>query len=134
MPTKYIERIQIPLVGSEINFTTNIGLVLCTKYERVVFLSFNKSVLHKKPYLEVKKENVIFENISIPNTQKWRIKGNSDYIEYRSIDFSKTKLILCKNNVHGCNKDMFYISLLDLKCKKYPQLIEKISKKESSKK
>lgn len=133
MPTKYTERINLPLVGSEINFTTSNDLILCTKYQRVVFLSTNKTSAHKKPYLEVNKKDVIFDNIYIPPTQKWRENGNSDYIEYRSVDFTQTKLMLWKVSANGFIEDTFYISLLDLKCKNYPELIQKITKRKYNK-
>jgi len=134
MPKKYTDRINLPLVGSEINFTTTNDLLLCKRYERIVFLSTNKNSLHKKPYLEVNKKDVAFENIYIPPTQKWRENGNSSYIEYRSLDFTQTKLMLWINSEDGFTEDRFYIYLLNLKCKNYPELVQKISTKRKIKK
>ncbi len=133
MPTKYTDRIKLPFLGSEMNFTTTNDLPLCKKYERVVFLSTNKNSLHKKPYLEVDKKDVFFENIYIPPTQKWREHGNSIYIEYRSVDFTQTKLLLWKNSEDGFIEGKFYIFLLHLKCKNYPDLVQKICKRKTKK-
>lgn len=123
MPTKYKDRLKLPVEGSDkIKFCTSIGLNVATGYERVVFNG-------KTPYIEFSESRMNQDNIYVPDSQRWRINNvSSPYIEYRSKDYCKIKIMLWKENdelVAG----MFYASPFDLKSDQIPVLIEPLYRK-----
>lgn len=123
MPTKYTDRLKLPVEGSDdIKFSTSIGLEVATGYERVVFNG-------KTPYIEFSESRMNKDNIYVPDTQKWRI-GNaaSPYIEYRSRDYCNVKIMLWKQG-DELTQGMFYVSPFDLKSDQIPVLIEPLYRK-----
>lgn len=126
MPTKYSDRLKLPVEGSyEIKFHTSIGLAIAAGYERIVFNG-------KVPYIEFAESSLNRNNIYVPDSQKWRIKNlSSPYVEYRSRDYCKIKIILWKQNNDKFNEGMFYISPFDLKSDQIPVLIEPLYRKKT---
>lgn len=123
MPTKYIDRLNLPFHGhSDICFYTLNGLLIAKGYQKIIF--------HKKnPYLEFQEIDIFHENIHIPDSKKWRIKHtSSQYIEYRSKDYCNVKIIQWKFN-NELNPNMFYISPFNLKSDKIPVLISPLRRK-----
>lgn len=123
MPTKYTDRLKLPIKGlSDIKFSTSIGLAIATGYERVVFNG-------KIPYVEFSESKMNKENIYVPDSQKWRINNaSSRYIEYRSKDYCKIKIMLWKEH-DELIAGMFYASPFDLKSDRIPILIEPLYRK-----
>ena len=90
MPTKYSDRLNLPIDGvKDITFTTKNGLKIANGYNQVIF--------QKKPMIEFSEEMLKSENIQIPLNKQWKIKNKSvSYIEYRSKDYCKVKILKCK--------------------------------------
>ena len=111
MPTKYINRLNLPLKGIEnINFSTKNGLQIANGYEQII--------INKVPLIQFNENQLIDKNIQIPDNQKWRIKNpGSPYIQYRSRDFCAVKILQFKND------KKFYISPFKLKSDLFPVLI-----------
>lgn len=111
MPTKYTDRIKLPINGlPEVKFTTKNGLEIATGYEKVV--------INKVPLVQFDEKQLICNNIQIPDNQKWRIKNpESPYIEYRSRDYCAVKIIQLKED------KKFYVSIFKLKSDLFPVLI-----------
>ena len=125
MPTKYTDRLNLPINGhSDIYFYTLNGLLIAKGYQQIVF--------HKKiPYIEFNECGIFQENIHIPDSKKWRLKHlSSQYVEYRSKDYCNIKIIQWKINNELTSK-MFYISPFDLKSDKIPVLISPLRRKHS---
>jgi hypothetical protein len=121
MPTKYADRLQLPINGcDEIVFLTIIGLDIATGYNKIVY--------HKsQPYIEFSKNMIHMENVYVPENQKWRIDGSfSSYVEYRSKDCCKIKILQYKKKLN-----LFYISPFDLKSDKIPILINPLRRKKT---
>ena len=116
MPTKYADRLNLPTEGlKDIQFSTKNGLKIAKGY--------NKVVINKTPLIQLNEEQLIYDNIFIPENQKWRIKNpNSPYIEYRSRDYCAVKIMQLKED----NK--FYISPFKLKSDLIPVLVAPRSK------
>lgn len=69
----------------------------------------------KNLFFEILPKQIVMDNIEIPFHQRWReFSEKSNYIEYRSKDYNKIKIIFDKN------KKRFYVSIKDLISKKYP--------------
>jgi len=126
MPTKYTDRLRLPVKGSEeIKFFTSIGLEVATGYERVVFKG-------RTPYIEFAELRMNKDNIFVPNAQKWRINNAaSPYVEYRSRDYCNVKIMLWKQNSE-LKAGMFYVSPFELKSDQIPVLIEPLYRKRTS--
>lgn len=135
MPTKYADRLVLPLIGSkDILFTTSNGLKIACGYERVAFLMITESSVYLKPLIEFSPKHMISENIVILPSQKWRIDNpKSEFVEFRSKDFTNIRIMKWKTNNEGFKKGMFYISPFDLSSKEFPVLIERLNKRKSSK-
>lgn len=123
MPTKYTDRLKLPVEGSnDIKFSTSIGLEVATGYERVVFNG-------KTPYIEFSESRMNKDNIYVPDSQKWRISNAaSPYIEYRSKDYCNVKIMLWKQGA-DLTQGMFYVSPFELKSDQIPVLIEPLYRK-----
>lgn len=136
MPTKYADRLVLPLIGSkDILFTTSNGLKIACGYDRVVFLIIAESSVYPKPLIEFRLRHMISENIVILPSQKWRIDNpKSKFVEFRSKDFTNIRIMKWKTNNEGFIKDMFYISPFDLTSKEFPVLIELLKKRKKTEK
>ena len=124
MPTRYTERLNLPLDGNDsIRFSTTNGLLVAIGYERVIFSD-------KGPYVEFTEDQLNKENIYIPPGQKWRASNKaSSYIEYRSRDYCNVKIIQQKSDDGDMKRDMYYISPFNLRSDKVPVLIQSLRRK-----
>ena len=124
MPTKYTERLNLPLDGNkEIHFYTTNGLHVATGYERVIFSD-------KGPLVEFAEDQLNLENIVMPPQQKWRVNNAaSRYIEYRSKDYCNVKFMKQKSDDGEMKKNMFYASPFNLSSDQVPVLIRLLRRK-----
>lgn len=124
MPTKYTERLNLPLDGNDsIHFYTTNGLLVATGYKRVIFDS-------KGPYVEFAEDQLNQENIGIPPQQKWRVNNAaSPYVEYRSKDYCNVKIMKQKADDGDMRKGMFYVSPFNLRSDQVPVLIQSLRRK-----
>lgn len=125
MPTKYIDRLNLPFLGHfDIYFYTHNGLLIAKGYQKVIFHD-------KTPYIEFNESNIFQDNIKIPESKKWRIKNlASQYVEYRSKDYCNIKILYWKVDTK-LNSGMFYISPFGLKSDKIPVLIDPLRRKKT---
>lgn len=134
MPTKYTDRLKLPLEGTkDICFQTINGLNVANGYERVVFIMPSQSLVYAKPFIEFKAKQINQNNIVMPDGQKWR-KNNprSSFIEYRSKDYTNIKIMQWKKTEGELKEGMFYISPFDLVSDKFPILISPLSRRKQS--
>jgi hypothetical protein len=128
MPTKYLDRLKLPMSGeNDIRFTTHNGLAVAKGYQRVIEAL-------KGPLVEFRPDQLIMENLQIPPQQQWRVQHPaSAYIEYRSKDYCNVKFMRVKNKDFGkdMTEGMFYASTFDLKSDKYPVLIDVLRRRRS---
>lgn len=119
MPTKYCDRLNLPVSGVEdVSFSTKIGLKIAVGYKKVL--------LSGKPMIEFTDTMIQKENIFLPESQRWKVKNSAfPFVEYRSKDFCKVKIL--KNKKSG----RFYISPFDLTSDKYPVLISPLLRKKT---
>lgn len=131
MPTKYSERLLLPSTSErKIVFTTLNGLEIATNYEKIVFSIPSPGSIYKKPFIEFDPKHIVFENIKLPNSQKWRESNiRSPYVEFRSKDFTNIKIMRWKINSDEFSANMFYISPFDLKTSEFPVLIQPLKRK-----
>lgn len=124
MPTKYSERLNLPLNGNDkISFFTTNGLLVAKGYKRVVFSE-------KGPYVEFTEDQLDKENIYVPPQQKWRASNAaSPYIEYRSRDYCHVKFMQQKNDDGDLKQNMYYASPFDLRSDQIPVLIQSLRRK-----
>jgi hypothetical protein len=122
MPTKYSDRLNIPVQGSNLQLFTRNGLEIATTY--------NKIVLTKKgPYIQFKEEHLNKNNIIVLENQKWRINHfSSPYAEYRSKDSCCVRIIFQKQETEELESGFWYISAFDLTSKNYPVLISSLKR------
>ena len=90
----YKQRLTIPLIGnSSIQFYTSCHLLIANGYTRVV-------IGGRGPYIEFSDNQIVKENITIPDNQKYRLSNPAFfYDEYRSVDVSDIKIYHQKNEV-----------------------------------
>ena len=133
MPTKYSDRLNLPVDGNDsIRFYTQNGLLIATGYQRVVFgdISTVHGMTKKQPYVEFTKEQLNLENIAMPSQQKWRVSNKASlYIEYRSRDYCNVKIMEQKSNDRPLKQGMCYISPFDLRSDQVPVLIEPLRRR-----
>ena len=138
MPTKYSERLKLPLGGSEgILFSTANGLLIAKGYHRVL-------LSEKGPYIEFSEDQIDKENVFIPEQQKWRLTNPaSNYVEYRSKDYCSVKIMKWKKEELRTSArhqpfrqepaelkaGMFYISPFALRSDKVPVLISLLQRR-----
>lgn len=134
MPTKYTDRLKLPLEGSkDICFQTTNGLVVANGYERVIFVIPSQSSVYKKPFIEFKPKQINQKNILVPESQKWRkTNQRSPFVEYRSKDYTNIKIMQWKKDEGDFKEGMFYISPFDLVSDKFPILISPLSRRKRS--
>lgn len=129
MPTRYMERLHLPLIPTDgmadIKFTTQNGLPIAHGYNCVVLTD-------KGPMVEFHEDQVIFGNICIPPALQWRKKHpEAFYAEYRSRDYCSVKVFEQRRTVGKLLERMWYISPFDLSSDRFPVLIEKLKKKKN---
>lgn len=119
MPTKYSDRLKLPITGSEnIVFSTKNGLPIATGYKKVI--------VRGKPLIEFLDTMIKKENIQIPLNQQWKVKNATiPHVEYRSKDYCKVKILRNKRN------GKYYISPFDLISDKIPILIDSLQRKKT---
>lgn len=130
MPTKYMERLHLPLnpdpTTDPVVFTTPNGLPLAKGYNAVV-------LTEKGPMVEFYEDQITQHNISVPNALLWRRKHpEALYAEYRSRDYCSVKVFEQRRDVGNMRKGMWYISPFELASDKYPVLIERLHKRRES--
>ncbi len=125
--TDYKERIKINHDGSS-NFLlfTKSGMLVATGYERVVFGG-------RGPYLEFRKDQIIRDNIYIPESCEWRLedyqKDRIYYYEYRTNE--DYVMVYLQNKIvdyADYKVDFVYISPFDLYDENEKVLIKKLTK------
>lgn len=119
MPTKYCDRLNLPVAGGvDIAFTTKNGLKIANGYKRVI--------LQGKPLIEFLDTMLEKENIQIPVNQQWKLKNPTvSHVEYRSRDYCKIKILRSKRN------GRYYISPFDLVSDKIPVLISPLQRRKT---
>ena len=126
--TDYKERIKIPHNGSK-NFVlfTKSGMLVATGYERIVFGG-------RGPYIEFGKDQIIRDNIYIPESCEWRLeeyqKEKIYYYEYRTKE--DYVMVYLQNKIvdyADYKVDFVYISPFDLYDENEKVIIEKLRKK-----
>jgi hypothetical protein len=107
----YSKRLQISILGnSKTEFTTGDRTKLAKGYERIV-------IGDRGPYIEFVKDQILLENMYIPEVETKRLNNNIYYyIEYRSNDSSNVKIYYQKKLVSYADYKigLFYISPFDL--------------------
>lgn len=119
MPTKYCDRLNLPIAGlPTIEFCTKNGLKIASGYKKVI--------LDGKPLIEFMDGMIEKENIQIPPNQQWKLKNATiSYVEYRSKDYCKIKILRSKRN------GRYYISPFDLISDKIPVLISPLQRRKT---
>lgn len=114
MPTTYEDRLRIPIEGNDhTRFETSTGLHMATGYTRVVFG-------RRGPYIEFLPGQVIWDNLHIPDGEKYRLddpwKEKVYYVEWRSNDEANVKVYEQKRTVDYADYKvgMVYASPFDL--------------------
>lgn len=118
MKKTYEERLKIPLVKTVMSLHTKCGFLVATGYERIV--------LGKRgPYIEFVDDQIIRDNLHIPDDQMWRLTSLSYYDEYRT-KVDNVKVYLQKRTVDYADYliGRWYISPFDLRTDKLQELIE----------
>lgn len=125
MATRYIERLKLPVDGCpDIEFRTHNGLLIARGYERIV-------LGQRGPYIEFKPDQIVRDNITIPEAQKWRLTHPFVfYNEHRSKDYCSVKLYEQKRTVEYADYKVgfWYVSPFQLSSNKYPVLIEPLKR------
>lgn len=87
MKTSYEKRLAISIGGNpDSEFHSESGLLIAKGYERVVLGG-------RGPYVEFTDEQIVRENVIIPENQQWRLNHlEAYYDEWRSKDDSNVKL------------------------------------------
>lgn len=123
---KYLPRLNMPEIsdGSQMEFKTPDGLTIANGYVRIV-------IGERGPYIEFTSDQIVHENIFVPNDQKKRLNnGIYYYDEYRSKDKSFVKLYFQKKTVkyadYKCG--LWYVSPFDIVSNK-KTLIKPLEKK-----
>lgn len=110
----------LPASGfSDIIFYSRDKMEIAKGYIRVV-------IGKRGPYIEFSSDQIIKENLHIPEDCMWRLKyGYAFYIEYRSNLWSNVKVYFQKKQVTYADYQigMWYISPYELTSDKYPILI-----------
>jgi hypothetical protein len=123
---QYKDRLKLPIdVGGDIELTTENGLILATGYNRIV-------IGERGPYVEFNRDQIVHENISVPDNQHWRLKHDDVYYnEYRSVDYCSVKIYEQRKLVDYADYriGMWYISPFQLWAEKYGVLIDPLRKK-----
>lgn len=110
MKKTYEERLKVPIGKTTLDLFTKSGLKVATGYERIV-------IGGRGPYIEFSDEQVLQENIMVPEDQRWRFTNlNSYYNEYRTVQ-DNVKIYHQKKTVDYADYKigMWYISPFDLK-------------------
>ena len=116
----YRERLLIPEQGdSHTKFYTKSGTPIAEGYERIV-------IGERGPYVEFTDQQVMGENLDVPENQIWRFHNDKCYYhEFRSKDESFVKVYHQKKIVNYADYKvgLLYISPFDLISDVYPKLI-----------
>jgi hypothetical protein len=130
MPTKYQDRLRIPLEGNDFTrFETETGLHVATGYIRIVLGG-------RGPFIEFLPTHVIWDSLQMPDEEKYRLdhpwKDKVFYVEWRTKDQSNVKIYDQKRTVDYADYKvgLFYISAFDLFVEGEP-VITKLEKKKS---
>ena len=121
----YKERIKIPHNGCKLfALSTKSGLSVAIGYERIVFGG-------RGPYIEFRKDQIIKDNIYIPESCEWRLgddqKNKIYYYEYRTKE--DYVMVYLQNKIvdyADYKIDYVYISPFDLYDKDGKVLIKKL--------
>ena len=120
MKTKDLLKLPVSGTIQVIDFYSNVGTKLASSYKRIV-------IGGRGPYVEFLKDQIVWENFYIPNSELFRINSSSVYyIEYRSIDGAYVKLYEQKQLVKYADYKigMYYISPYDLYFESGARIIE----------
>jgi hypothetical protein len=130
MDSNYQDRLWISLEGNDhTRFETKSGLHVATGYTRVV-------IGERGPYVEFLPSHLIWENLHIPDNQKYRLehpwKDKVFYVEWRTKDQSNVKVYDQKKTVDYADYKvgLFYVSPFDLFVGGEP-VIKKLEKRNS---
>ena len=115
-------KLKLPLSGTiqKIPFFSESKLPLTYSYNRIV-------IGGRGPYVEFTKDQIVWDNFYIPNSELFRINSNSVYYnEYRSKDKAYVKLYEQKQLVKYADYKigMYYISPYDLYFESGARIIE----------
>lgn len=115
-------KLKLPISGTiqKIVFHSEKGCPLAYSYNRIV-------IGGRGPYVEFLKDQIIWENFYIPNSELFRINSSSVYYnEYRSIDGAYVKLYEQKQLVKYADYKigMYYISPYNLYFESGARIIE----------
>jgi len=132
MSTSYEDRLRIPLEGNgHTRFETKAGLHVATGYTRIV-------VGERGPYIEFLPGHLIWENLHIPEDEKYRRdhpvrKHRVYYVEWRTNDESKVKVYQQKRTVDYADYKvgLVYIDPFDLFVEGEPVITELDRKRKS---
>lgn len=132
MATDYKDRLRIPVEGNEhTRFETSTGLHVATGYTRIV-------IGGRGPYIEFLPNQLIWENLHIPDEQKHRKehpwKDRVYYAEWRTKDASRVKVYEQIRSVDYADYriGLLYISPFDLFVEGEP-VITKLERKRKAK-
>lgn len=120
----YENRLIIPLIGRKYNFYT--------KSKELIAIEYNKIIIGKRgPYIEFLKDFLIWNNLYIPENEKYRINSNNCYyIEWRTkCDYIKIYEQLKIVDYADYQIGKFYISPFDLYNDNNKVIIEKLNNK-----
>jgi len=124
--TNYGDRLKIAINSGDTKtkFSTKSGKAVAIGYERIVIGA-------RGPYIEFSENQIIRENISVPETEVWRIQsGTAFYVEYRTADVCNVKIYFQKKVVNYADYKIgfYYISPFDLKTDDMEEIISPLDK------
>lgn len=110
--SNYKERLKIPITGGDDEFFSEDGILVAKGYVRIV-------IGKRGPYIEFTEDQLIKENIFIPEDQKYRLSNKTTYYNEWRTKGSNIKIYQQKKVVAYADYKIgyWYISPFDLRTK-----------------